>query len=349
MVTASDFYQQCVVNGVTDLKTAGKQEKARLIARRMGVAEADIIPFFTQEKEAADRIAAAENEKALAALRREEARKEQELSRGSEYFGREKRIWELRQQQGELHMKAKQEREAAAEKRRDAKESRQSADSYGQSAAKLAAYNKGSDWAILGGIADGIAGPAAGVATALSVQQSNAQRAAQNDSFIRSTASVMNIMREHAYDMEREANKHDEKAKELDRQKAALDNDISRANVALVGDTPADEILSMLSFGYTDISVSETGAFTVKVYVSLPRNNLLIYGDTPAVVDGTLLANLYQNKDYIGSAKLVLPAGGLAPGSRSVTLQGMGLAGAKPHAKCQIEFVPHKLWLIEKA
>lgn len=61
----------------------------------------------------------------------------------------------------------------------------------GAKAVMSASQQKEKDWAVHGGIANGIAGPAAGVATAINIQAQNAQIRAQNKANLQAYAPLI--------------------------------------------------------------------------------------------------------------------------------------------------------------
>ena len=103
--------------------------------------------------------------------------------------------------------------------------------------------------------------------------------------------------------------------------------------------------MKKLKIGRLTVEVSETGAFTVKVSVSLPFDPR-IYDSVPAIVDGTVSADFYQSDKKVGSALLVLPCNGVD--RQAVEVEGICLEGVDASKPYRIEFSPYKLWAIER-
>lgn len=191
-------------------------------------------------------------------------------------------------------------------------------------------HQKEINWATHGGIAAGIAGGAAGAAVAMDAQIRNAQIRAQNEANMRDLApgasAVCGI-----------ADKYKNAAKEL---QVFIDD----AKIKLVADTPKETVLTKLELKTQNVTISKTGAFTVKASVKLVEE-LIIFDIIPAVIDGTISADLYQESHKVGSALLVLPPFGVG---ESATIEGICLHGAKVNVPYEIKFTPHLLWEMEK-
>lgn len=113
----------------------------------------------------------------------------------------------------------------------------------------------------------------------------------------------------------------------------------------MVTDTPKDKVLDRLDIKLKDISISQTGAFTVQASVKL-RNNFVIFDNIQAVVDGTICADLYQEGNKVGSALLVLPTFGVD--KQKTTIKGISLDGAILGVPYEVKFTPYLLWEMEK-
>ena len=246
----------------------------------------------------------------MAQLRKEETQRHKELTKYAELLGREKRIKMLK--------------DSAKEFRAEAAKARPT-----NTALISATQQKEHDWATHGGIASAIAGPAAGVARAVELQAKNAEIRAQNQANMRMVAPAVMAMSGKASDYERYAQEEEAAAKE--------------AETKLVDDTiPADELLSKIVFSDTTVEISDTGAFTVKVHAK-KKEDLFVYDDTPATVDGTIAAELEQNGKVVGTALLVLPSHGV----RNSNLTGICLSGAKKGVDYKVNFKPYHLWMME--
>lgn len=208
--------------------------------------------------------------------------------------------------------------------RKQASESSKNADNL-----MRAGYQKENDWAIMGGIASGIAGPGAGVVTALDTQAQNAQIRAQNQAYANAALPAFINMTGSAQSMRSRADALEKEMKEVDEK--------------LVSELSSQQVFDMLSFQDSFVAVSDTGAYRVNVNVE-PRKKLTI-GNFPAVIDGTIDAHVKANGAEIGVVKIVFPANGI---SQTTKLGGIALSGAEKDLSYSVEFSPYKLWLMEK-
>lgn len=309
-------YDECDREKVAIVKTAwtaGKREKAKLI----------VSSYFTQAnvdvilREGA-RLRRSKNEqeanKAMNELRKKEQDTFTELTKYAKLHGREKRVAMCYDQ----YMLCKQECDKL-EKQRD--NSLSVAQSY---------RREKDDWAIAGGIAQGIAGPAAGLATAMDVQRKNAEAREKNEQSA-TAFTQFGLFTD---------NKLREKKKELQHYAERVD----RAKKSLVDDSKPYELFEKLHFEQPTIGVSETGTITVKI--SANAKSFMIYDDRKAVIDGSVVANIYEGTTKVGQAIMVFPQDGVS--EKTCELEGIALScgqwGKKYHATIGI----NDLWAIEK-
>lgn len=305
------FYEECVSSGVLSCTSEKDKQKASLLAQRKEIPFTDITALFNESKALAEQNILDQKEAALRQKKQAERSKQMELERYAGYSGRSKRIAILQAERQEALQSAKTLRDGA-------------------SALLSATQQKEHDWAIHGGIASGIAGPAAGVATALNVQSKNAAIRAQNEANRAAFAPVFSASYSGAADYERTA-----RAKEAE---------IEEVKVKLLGELSPTDCLKRLGFTNTKVTVSETGTCTVTTQAYLPEP-LYIFDDVPAIIDGCITANIMDGKQKIGSATMVLPKYGV---DRSTTLTGMSLYTGAPGKKYAVSFTATNLWAMEK-
>lgn len=305
------FYEECVKNGVTQCVTEREIQKATLIAQKRNLKFSDITALYIDAKVAVDKRKQNDKNAKLNEKKKKERAECAKLERFSTFKGRDKRIAMLSEEREEELKSAKTLRDGAM-------------------AVMNATQQKEHDWAIHGGIASGIAGPAAGVATAMDIQAKNAQIRAQNEANRKAFAPIMMTSYEGAA--------------QHDRRAAALLEEIESAKTKLVSNDDAKTCLSKLSFFGTMVLVSETGTCTVTTNVKLAEP-FFIFGDVEAVVDGTVIAKIYDGDTMVGVASLVLPTYGV----KSVTkLKGMCLYCGTPGKKYTVEFAAANLWAMER-
>lgn len=150
---------------------------------------------------------------------------------------------------------------------------------------------KEKDWAVLGGIAEGIGGPIAGIATALNAMHENEGIKARNQE----RKEWASQQRAFYQDLARNAAKQTTGVTTL--------RDLEKKYMAVMAWSPLT-LFSLLRFSQTSAEIdSITGAVTVNTNWS--------QADTSLVIDGALRAKLYTAAGKLaGCAYLVLPKSG---------------------------------------
>lgn len=313
------FYDECVKSGIKSIKKEKEIQKATLIAQKMNLEFTDIAALYAESKQCKDRSEQKKMEEIINSEKAEEQEKCNELTKYANYTGRDKRIAmlaDLQKKYAEI-----------------AKTLRAGADAV-LSASQL--KEKDGNWAIAGGAASAIAGPAAGVAAALDSQAKTAQENAR-------------IREQNRINLERfapvaTASYNEAAAKERTAQSYA--KAIESAKTKLVANNSSEDCFSRLIFDETTIDVSRTGTCTVTT--SVCANSFKIFDDVPAVIDGTISAQIYDDNKLIGTATMVLPLYGIRGKKGKVTLTGMALFCGSAGTPYRVEFAPEKLWAMEQ-
>lgn len=193
-----------------------------------------------------------------------------------------------------------------------------------------------SDWATLGGMAQGIAGPAAGLATAFNVQSENAKIRAQNEANLRSVVPALPAIFSSADHLRNNAR--------------ILQREINEMNLKLLGDETADAVLNDLQFSNPHVEVRESG--TLFVSVTATAGTEFIYDDVPAVIDGIVKARIIHNGKVLDVVTLVLPLYGIGSG-KSAELSGMTLSSrqnqkADHSFPFELKYFASNLWKMER-
>ena len=306
------FFIECVLSECDDFTKEKNIARAQLLAKKYNLTYPQGIPeLYARGMKAHESISGKITEDKLSKIRAQEQEEFNRLNRYSEFYGRDKKIAMLTDRMREL---------------------RERADSLEKGASLLlrSTQQQERDWATWGGIANGIAGAGAGISTALEIQAQNAQIRAQNEANMRAAMPAYMSVTGNASQNRSNA--------------AAIEKQIARMEEKLVAEISAREILPLLHVGNSTVDVSETGAFKVTATISVCQP-LFIYGDVPAVVDGTLIAHVFDGENRIGTAKMVLPVDGV---SDKAGIIGAGLSGAEPGKTYRVKYAPHKLWLMEK-
>lgn len=308
------FYQECRKNKVTNLSSEANKQKAILIAQNLNCKYTNIEEYFQKAEQACIEVEnqeKAEKQNAeFISIRNEEIEKHNTLIKYATFSGRDKRVAILTDTQAEYLKQAQTLRN-------------------GMDAVMRSSQQKEINWATHGGIASGLAGGAAGVAVAVDAQIKNAQIRAQNE-------ANFNALAPGAISVYSSASNYEKEAKNL---QISIDS----AKIKLVTDTPKETVFCRLKIQKYNVSISKTGAFSVKATVGL-NENFTIFDNSPAVVDGTLAASLYQNGYYVGTAFLVLPTFGIG---KTAKIEGLCLCNADPNIPYELRITPYLLWEME--
>ena len=311
------FYEECKKAGIRRLDTPEKQKKAELIASGLGIKDGtELFARFNEVMEEAEKAEEREKWWRQQEIIRKEKKQYSEMTKYASRSGRDKRIQILT--------------DLRDQKRREISESYNSKNSMISLAGAF--MQKEQSWATQAGIANGLAGPVAGIATAMDIQAKNAQIREENNTRTQLLAgSLVGI---------------DGQIRSSQKELEALEKELADAKLKMVADTPGEKLIKALSFKVTNVTISETGAFTVKATITKTKD-IKVFKDlkSETVIDGTISADLYQDGEKRGSALLVLPVFGLGP---AVTVEGMGLNGAKKDVAYEIKFTPYHLWAMER-
>lgn len=311
------FFIECALAECSDFSKEKNLQKAKLLANKYNLSYPNGIPsLFEIAQNAHEKMARINRDKQrqerLAAMSEAEKKELEKLLRYSEYYGREKRSAMLTDEIARL-------KQEAADLEADARV----VVSMGQ--------EKESDWATMGGIANGLAGPAAGLATAMELQAQNASIRAKNEAYKQTVMPASIWMKNKAMDKEREAKK--------------LSTELHKLQEKLISDIPTDAVMNKLEISDVQMDITETGTCKISARIR-EKNPLFLYDDVPVRADGTILAHIQKGGREIGAAKLVLPMCGVL--SHPLTVSGMALFCGDPHQQYTVTFSGYKLWLIEQ-
>ncbi len=306
------FFVECVLSGCNDLTMEKNIAKAKLLAEKYNLDYSNgLEKLYQQAFEAHEKISGKIMQDKLSVKRQEEREEYERLNRYSDYYGKDKTVAMLTDRMNELRSKAS------------------SQDRYAEMVMRSGQQQE-RDWAIWGGIANGIAGAGAGVSTALDVQAQNAQIRAQNEANMRAAMPMYMMVTGNASQNRKNAD--------------SIQRQIELLKEKLISDISAEDVMNLLEIVSPTVDVSETGAFKVTATIQA-KEKLSIYGDVPAIADGTIIAHVISEEKEIGTAKMVLPVEGV---STKVGIVGVGLTGAELGKKYTVKFSAHKLWMMEK-
>lgn len=311
------FLARCIENKIKNINNKNMQKKATLIANEYGIAfdtieeyffnTIDVIATKTHEIEQAREKAEYE------LIRSREKKIEQELTRYANLENRSKRIAML------TDMKAIEDKNARSYAR------------CAQNACDVL-LEKEMDVATHAGIANGLAGSAAAIKTAIDIEMKNAAIRQRNIAKYGMVTEVQASLSQKAQFAQDHAN--------------ILQKQIEKAQFSLISDTSQKKILENLDFYNESVSITKTGAVTISVDVATNHSEKI--EGNPTVVDGTIAANIYQNNKHIGTALLVLPVYGLNA-KKTEHLEGICLTNANQDIEeCKVYYESHNLCIIEQ-
>lgn len=177
------------------------------------------------------------------------------------------------------------------------------------------------DWAIWGGIASGIAGPAAGIMTASKVIQDNAKRKAGYADRIEAGRRENEFWQTMARSYERR------------RQRVLSIEELEEKYEIIRLRKPA-ELFSLIQFGDPKIEVDKT---TGAIIVSVWWNQY----DKSICIDGSLRAKIYtKSGKYAGCAYLVLPQNGTAESGGKLS----GICACPIGTNAYLQFLWRQFW-----
>lgn len=190
-----------------------------------------------------------------------------------------------------------------------------------------------SSWAVHGGIASGIAGPAAGLATAIDIQNQNAATRQYNENLLRTTTQAAAPALVNIADALGRAEKRLESLK-----KSRTD-----ATYKLVEFLDKKSLLTQLK---PTVKIVNRSGNTVELKVTLHAvPDLVIYGDIPAAVDGSIDIRLRSNGYCVGTATCIFPFYGIRDQQVEISCS-CRVTEVSDHY--MFEFVPNHLWAIER-
>ena len=306
------FFVECVLSGVDDFSQEKNRQRAQLLADKYKVAYPDGIEKLYQKGLEEHKIVSARFvSNRLENKRAEEREAFNELNKYADLTGRNKRIAMLSDRAKELRKKA-------------------SDQEYYADMLMRSGQQKERDWATWGGIANGLGGLGAGIATAADIQIQNMQIREENERRRQAAMPAYMFMSNSASGNNRNAD--------------AIMKEIEAFRLKILSEEPKEELFSKISFANTDVLVSETGAAMVCTTASLDPD-FKIFGDVPAIVDGTIVAKIYDGERLCGTAQLVLPEYGLG---QDIPLRGICIDCCEPGKSYTVKFVAKNLWALEK-
>ena len=177
---AEEFFRQMRDAGFSNVDSSTQKEKLKLYIKsnniRLDKSANNAVDFFNLGKQEVERVEKAER---IEALKKEEKATEKKLTKYAKPKGRDKSIKYCNDKINEIKARLNQ-----------CETDIQSVKKGGHAMYSLG-KQKEHDWATHGGIASGLAGAGAGVATAINIQNKNAQIREDNQNLLKATGQLM--------------------------------------------------------------------------------------------------------------------------------------------------------------
>ena len=346
-----DFYLKCKNEKLTNLASRSEIERVKLIADSMGV------PMEYRSEEAIRSCFASSAEKELEEEKKkqEEAKKKHlsdlenerlELVKYSQYFGRDKQIAFYKDKLDEAKkiiddspIKFANDMKFVTGLAADCLEPPKAPEKE--------------DWALLGGLASGIGGPAAGMATAINAQRNNARNEAQHKRDMANYHKQKSQLRAEGESFskmvqDRITQEDRQKYSSATSEKYKYEKLIERAKIRLVEENNSQDLLSLINPVVHQVKVEEDGSMRTDFTLKCPVET--IFDNVSAIVDGSFDVTVLDSQNKaVGTMKVVIPEDGLIPSSQKKVriARGMLVSGCEPRKEYHFEFTNPRLWLIE--
>ncbi len=303
------FFVECLLTNCYDFSLQKNVERAKLIAQKYNLSYPNGIPNLFEQAKNYHKTA---SKSVWECIRRKQRVELVELTKYSNYVGKEKRIAMLTDEMNKYLDAA--------------------------NAAKQAAYamensvyqEKEHSWGIAGGIASGIAGAGAGYAAAAQTQAENESIRARNQANLRYAAMQSMSMYDKAGKWSTEA----DRLKEM----------IEVTKNKLIQMPSPESVMSQIQIKRIKTEISHSGYVIINILLT-QKDKIHIFDDVPAYADGYVVAHVWNNEKKIGSAKLVLPLDGT---SEECEIKGICIADCPQGADIKLSIAPGNLWLMEK-
>lgn len=350
-----EFYDTCKEQNIQNLDSSFYQKKAKLIAEDMckttGYPMNSCQQYITMVKlkeyffncESKEKKEKARQEAALIAKDKKERaghpavlpEKEQEIFSFNNSLAS---LNGLKKREKYLCSELEKAKERLVELQKDLNETMESA--------KLAKnpnmYYKEKNWGVLGGIADGIAGPGAGAVVALNTMNQNEQNRKEAAKTYLSVSALFNKREDQ---LEKEVIKQTELVNSLQEEIHQLNLHIVFSEISQTDIFSHISICNVLPHKNTEIPGNEF--FSVDMTISANYSPNGIPKEVKYVIDGTLKAEFKCDNRIVGTAIVPLPKYGITCDGTTKALFGICNNYAKTDDIISINVKSNKLWVME--
>ena len=345
-----DFYAQCVSNGVRDISSPFYVNKARLLADE--ILKQNNIPsvyfklYDSDEKLKAYLETGEKKEQEAKAQKKKEKEIQSRIPHEADLTEDEEIAIVIQDEAAELTGRDKREY-LLNEEKRIAEEiifnnnhQRDSLLNLGGMISRSAVKEKTTDWSITGGIANGIAGPAAGLAVAAETMRKNAaieERNKQNQAAANLLASQVISS---AYDSTNSNAIWEEEIQKLDSELEKLPTKV------VLSDYDESELWQAIKIVNYKVQKCDSKALQLIIEIS----NTLSISDAPKGVrfatDGALIGHVYAGDLLVDTVNIPLPLYGIECEQKETVTAYCGKY-SKNRKAYTVEFQSNHLWVME--
>lgn len=199
---------------------------------------------------------------------------------------------------------------------------------------------KEGDWAIAGGLAEGLAGPVAGFMSASQVMENNREIQWHNAAMRNASREILSGLTDvtsNRYELERQKEQTEKLCKE------------AKGKVAL-SEPNASEIWNHIEVGRAQIKKEKTGVLHIALPIQIETPFVLDVPDkVNTVIDGTLEAEVFFENKPVGTVNFPLPLYGIPTNmTEEVTLDGMLDWSVEFNGEYTLKMADsHNLWIME--
>lgn len=327
------FYKECKKRNIVKFLDEESLKSAQLIARNCGLNNVENVQYYYEQGEKIiESRKNAEEEKKRASEYEKIVNESDALftneERKSKLIGKDKYLYKLMEEckSYETRIKIMQDSGKIAE-------------------SMITTKAQTSDWAIAGGMASGLAGSAAGVATALEIQRKNEQAELTAARIREQGKELLALSKSSAVKTA---------IQDMIRNLDCLEKEIKDVTNKLLDDYDIEELFKKLR-----VSVSKNSVLCDKFMEIVIEHDVesgIKIAGADAVLDGSVLIEVYENEKVIGKGYYCATGFGEIDFSKvgfSATHEGKAICKAKRGAfdsskKYEFKITPIALWMIEK-
>lgn len=310
------FYRKCSASGILECKTEAEKQKAMLIAQNCNVViSSNISDYFYETKKMFEQELSQWEKQHLETVKKKDREIFGELIQYEKYYGTEKRVVMLKDELAQVQKKTQAIRDSIK-------------------GMQLVYFEQEHDPYVHGGIASGIAGTGAGIVRALEIQQKNAEIRQKNAETAERLKPTIKRLEDQIWENEFREN--------------TLTREINSAPIKLVSKDSPSSCLEKLAFSDTKIKITEAGSCIISVDVEMAKP-MIIFEKIKGIVDGTIIAKVFDEDKCVGEASMVLPAFGIGYNEEKSSIKGIALFCAEKGKTYTVKYCESSnLWAMER-